>query len=297
MTIGVAMNSWQVGQVKISQVIELGPMVSPARFFFENGSAELAHRNPWLKPHFADDNGKLIASIHCFIIESMGKRIVVDTCVGNDKKRQIAAWNHLNGPFLQDLTRAGFAPETIDTVLCTHLHVDHVGWNTRWVDGRWLPTFPSARYLFARKEWEHWSSLSNTGNGDDILGDSVRPIIAAGLADLVDTNHRLTDEVWLEPTPGHTPGHVSVRIESQGVHAVITGDLIHHPIQCSEPDLPVNFDSDREQARLTRRHFLGCCARDHTLVLGTHFATPTAGRVVASGETWRFDVSAVCEPI
>jgi glyoxylase-like metal-dependent hydrolase (beta-lactamase superfamily II) len=208
---------------------------------------------------------------------------------------------------LQDLTRAGFAPESIDTVLCTHLHVDHVGWNTRWVDGRWLPTFPNARYLFARKEWEHWSNEDtkkrsadaqasaanpNTGYGDDILGDSVRPILDAGLADLVTTDHKLTDEVWLEPTPGHTPGHVSVRIESQGVRAVITGDLMHHPIQCSEPDLVVNFDTDREQARLTRRHFLGCCARDRVLVLGTHFAPPTAGRVVASGATWRFDVSA-----
>jgi len=123
-----------------------------------------------------------------------------------------------------------------------------------------------------------------------VLGDSVRPIIDAGLADLVDTDHRITDEIWLEPTPGHTPGHVSVRIDSGGEAAVITGDLMHHPIQCAEPDRIGNFDHDHSQARATRRHFLVCCARDRTLVLGTHFAPPTAGHVVAAGETWRFEV-------
>jgi len=119
----------------------------------------------------------------------------------------------------------------------------------------------------------------------------VRPIIATGLADLLETEHRLTGEVWQQPTPGHTPGHVSVRIESEGQLAVITGDLMHHPTQCSEPDCIVNFDTDSELARSTRRHFLACCADGRALVLGTHFAHPTAGRVVAAGDAWRFDVS------
>jgi len=164
-----------------------------------------------------------------------------------------------------------------------------------------VPTFANARYLFARKEWEHWQQEAKlressgydadaAGAPDDVLGDSVRPIIDAGLADLVDTDHRLTDEVCLEPTPGHTPGHVSVRIQSDSHAAVITGDLMHHPIQCAEPDRVGNFDHDNEQARSTRRHFLACCARDRTLVFGTHFAPPTAGRVVAAGQAWRFEV-------
>jgi glyoxylase-like metal-dependent hydrolase (beta-lactamase superfamily II) len=290
------MKQWQIGKVRITQVVELGPVPTSPRFFFHQPPADLVARHEWLKPHFANDDGKLLLSIHCFIIESAGRRIVVDTCVGNDKQRSSPSWHQLDGPFLQNLDLAGFPPESIDTVLCTHLHVDHVGWNTRWVNGHWVPTFAKARYLFARKEWEHWAreaeSKAPSGYGeslpDDILGDSVRPIIDAGLADLVETDHRITDEVWLEPTPGHTPGHVSVRIQSEGLQAVITGDLIHHPIQCSEPDRPVNFDSDPDLARQTRRHFLACCAREKTLVFGTHFATPTAGHVIASGDAWRF---------
>jgi glyoxylase-like metal-dependent hydrolase (beta-lactamase superfamily II) len=277
-------------------VVEIGPVPTSPRFFFKDPPADLVARNAWLRPHFANDEGRLMLSIHCFVVESAGRRIVVDTCVGNDKKRQAPAWNLLNGPFLEDLAAAGFAPETIDTVLCTHLHVDHVGWNTRRVDGRWVATFANARYLFARQEWEHWSAQARAsgpvGNGepDDVLGDSVRPIIDAGLAELVETDHRLTDEVWLEPTPGHTPGHVSVRIRSEGRLAVITGDLMHHPIQCSEPDCVVNFDHDRELARTTRRRFLSCCAGDRSLVFGTHFAPPTVGRVVPAGAAWRFEV-------
>ena len=292
------MNRWQIGKVRISQIVEIGPVPTSPKFFFKDPPEDLVARDPWLQPHFANDAGRLLLSIHCFVVESAGRRIVVDSCVGNDKKRQHPAWNQLQGPFLHQLTEAGFAPETIDTVLCTHLHVDHVGWNTRMVEGRWVPTFTNARYLFARTEWEHWDqqakSREPTGYGDgepdDVLADSVRPIIDAGLAELVATDHRLTDEVWLEPTPGHTPGHVSVRIRSEGQLAVITGDLMHHPIQCSEPDCIVNFDHDREVARTTRYKFLSCCARDKSLVLGTHFAHPTAGRVVPAGDVWRFEV-------
>jgi glyoxylase-like metal-dependent hydrolase (beta-lactamase superfamily II) len=295
------MSQWQIGQVKVTRVVEIGPVPTSPRFFFKGPPADLVTRHAWLRPHFANEEGRLLLSIHCFIVESEGRRIVVDTCVGNDKNRQNPAWHQLSGPFLEHLSAAGFAPDTIDTVLCTHLHVDHVGWNTRWVEGRWVPTFPRARYLFARREWEHWSQIAASraasayaegeGEADDVLGDSVRPIIDAGLAQLVDTNHRLTGEVRLEPTPGHTPGHVSVRIESDGQRAVITGDVMHHPIQCSEPDLVVNFDSDPALACSTRRGFLACCAADGALVLGTHFAHPTAGHVVPSGDAWRFDVS------
>ena len=284
-----AFNRWQIGDVRITQVVESGPTPTSPRFFFTDPPADLVQRHGWLKPHFATDEGRLLLSIHCFVIESAGRRIVVDTCVGNDKPRRNPGWNRLDTPFLQRLAEAGIQPEDIDTVLCTHLHVDHVGWNTRWVGGRWVPTFPRARYLFARTEWAHWSQ-QDAEEGDDVIGDSVRPIVDAGLADLVEADHRLTDEVSLEPTPGHTPGHVSVRIRSGGQQAVITGDLMHHPIQCAEPDRPVNFDSDAEQARLTRRHFLACCAKDRSLVLGTHFAHPTAGHVVDDGAAWRFDV-------
>jgi glyoxylase-like metal-dependent hydrolase (beta-lactamase superfamily II) len=294
------MNRWQIGRVRVTQVVEIGPIPTSARFFFHDPPADLVSRHGWLAPHFANADGRLLMSIHCFVVESAGRRIVVDTCVGNDKTRLSPAWHRLNGPFLQDLAEAGFPPESIDTVLCTHLHVDHVGWNTRLVGGRWVPTFPNARYLFARREWEHWSRegqarapsgyVGGDGQPDDVLGDSVTPIVDAGLADLVETDHAITDEVRLEATPGHTPGHVSLRIESEGSLAVITGDLMHHPIQCSEPDREVRFDSDSTLARATRRHFLACCAKDRSLVLGTHFAHPTAGHVVRAGDVWRFEV-------
>ncbi len=283
--------SWKVGEVRITRVAELGGEPFPSTFMFPASSPELVQRHAWLRPHFAHEDGRLFGSIHSFVIEAGKRRIIVDTCVGNDKPRSIKAWSLLQGPFLEHLAEAGFPPESIDTVLCTHLHVDHVGWNTRLVEGKWVPTFPNARYLFGRREWEHWAAEAAEHRDGDIMGDSVRPIIDAGLAELVDMNHVLTPEVRLEPTPGHTPGHVSVRISSQGAEAVITGDLMHHPLQCAEPDLANNFDVDASAARRTRRDFLARYANRPVLVLGTHFAPPTGGWVVDAGEAWRFAIT------
>jgi glyoxylase-like metal-dependent hydrolase (beta-lactamase superfamily II) len=280
--------SWQVGAVRISQVVE-SKGASPPSFFYPDVRPEDVQRHDWLRPRFAHRDGRLFASIHAFVIESEGRRIVVDTCVGNDKERDLPMWNRLQGPFLQKLRDAGFAPESIDVVLCTHLHVDHVGWNTRLEGGRWLPTFPNARYLFGRVELAHW--LASTGHEDRrIMADSVRPILDAGLAQPVETDHAVTSEVRLEPTPGHTPGHVSVRIRSRSAEAVITGDLMHHPIQCAEPLWQSRFDVDPDLARQTRRRFLEAHADRAVLVLGTHFAAPTGGRVVRHGDAWRFVV-------
>ena len=282
---------WQIGAVRITRVAELGGEPFPSTFMFSASSPELVQRHTWLRPHFAHEDGRLYGSIHSFVIESGTRRIIVDTCVGNDKVRTIKAWSMLQGPFIQRLTEAGFPPESIDTVMCTHLHVDHVGWNTRLVEGKWVPTFPNARYLFGRKEWEHWASEAAEHRDGDVLGDSVRPIFDAGLAELVDMQHALTPEVRLEPTPGHTPGHVSVRISSRGAEAVITGDLMHHPLQCAEPDLANNFDVDVAAARRTRRDFLSRYSNQPVLVLGTHFAPPTGGHVVDADGAWRFDVT------
>jgi glyoxylase-like metal-dependent hydrolase (beta-lactamase superfamily II) len=217
--------------------------------------------------------------------------MLVDTCVGNDKDRGGRRPFHmLRTDFLDRLTAAGFPPESIDVVVCTHLHVDHVGWNTRLADGRWIPTFPRARYLFARAEWEHWTSETD----DDtkrIMADSVGPIVDAGLADLVDADHRVSDEIWLMPTPGHTPGHASVRLSAGGADAVITGDLMHHPVQVGEPEWGSNFDSDVAAARVTRRAFCERYADRPVAVLGTHFHHPTAGRIVRRDGGHRFVVT------
>ncbi len=267
---------WQIGGVRISRIVEIEG-ASPGTFFFKEATPEKLLQHAWLKPHFLTDDGRIIASIHAFVIESARRRIVVDTCVGNDKLRDVKAWNMRKGRFLEDMAEAGFPRESIDTVLCTHLHVDHVGWNTLLKDGKWVPTFPNARYLIGRKEWYYWK---NEQGGDKVVrDDSVRPILDAGLADLVESDHRISPEVFLEPTPGHTPGHCSVRIRSNGLDAVITGDLMHHPVQCAEPNWASNFDVDADAARATRKAFLERYRDGKTLVLGTHFAAPTAGAI------------------
>ncbi len=283
------MNRWQIGDVVINRFVEM-ETVSKATFVLPDATPENVKREAdALMPHFCDETGRVRMSIHALTLESKGKRIVVDTCIGNDKKRGFEGWNELHTNFLSDLEKGGFPPDSFDYVICTHLHVDHVGWNTHLSGGRWLPTFTRARYLFGRAEWNHWSAEQDRFIKDPI-DDSVRPIVDAGLADLVEDGHRVTDEIWLEPTPGHTPGHFSVRISSRGQEAVITGDLMHHPIQCIHPEWNCGFDAIPEMARSTRRSFLERYAGRPVTVFGTHFATPSCGRILKNGAVWRFQV-------
>ncbi len=281
------MHRFQIGDVTVTRVVEIETATNPLFLYPDMVPEALALHASWLQPHFLSEReGYILMAIQSFVVESQGARIVVDTCVGNHKSRDVPYWNQLQLPFIERMTEAGFPPDSIDHVLCTHLHVDHVGWNTRLESGSWVPTFESARYLFGRVEWEHWREAERAGH----LHDSVWPIVEADRVDLVETDHRLTSEVWLEPTPGHTPGHVSVRISSKGEHAVISGDVMHHPVQCAEPDWGCLYDSDSEQAALTRREFCSRYADTPTLVFGTHFATPSAGRIVRDGDVWRFEV-------
>ena len=192
--------------------------------------------------------------------------------------------------FLADLAAAGYPRETIDTVVCTHLHVDHVGWNTMLVDGRWAPTFPNARYLMGCVEYAHWTSQSERQDMTAVLADSVAPVWDAGLVDLVETDHRICDEISLVPTAGHTPGHVSVRIGSCGEEALITGDFMHHPCQIARPEWASTADSNAVKARRTREQMLSALAGTPTLVIGTHFAGRSAGRVTRDGDAFRLVV-------
>ncbi len=280
------------GRLRIAAFVERAGPTRPTWLLPDAVPEAVERHRAWLAPHFLDDKGRLLQTIQAFVVDAPGLRMIVDTCAGNDKDRGGRQPFHMmHTTFLEDLTAAGFPPQSIDVVLCTHLHVDHVGWNTRLEGGRWVPTFARARHLFARREWEHWSTETN----DDtkrIMADSVQPVLDAGLAQLVEMDHRISDEIWLEPTPGHTPGHVSVRFSSYGTDAVITGDLMHHPIQMAEPQWATDFDSDADHARKTRREFCERYADGPTTVLGTHFHHPTAGRIVRHGDTWRFRVSA-----
>jgi glyoxylase-like metal-dependent hydrolase (beta-lactamase superfamily II) len=283
------MEVWQIGDVRVTRVVDLVMQVSP-RFIFPDATPEnLAPMKHWLAPHFLDEEGRVPLSIHTFVIEAGGRRLLADTCLGNDKPRPFPEWNLREGTFLSDLEKAGFSAGSIDGVLCTHLHVDHVGWNTMLQDGAWVPTFPNARYLIADREWDFWKTDTDA-LGTAVLGDSVQPIFDADRAELVNAEYEVSGEVRLVPTPGHTPGHVSIEISSRGEEAIITGDLIHHPLQCARPDWKDNFDVSREMARETRTKFLERYEDKPALILGTHIGAPTAGRIARDGDAWRFEV-------
>ncbi len=278
---------WKIGSVRIIRIEETLAPVPFEGLFPAITPDHVAPHADWLRPHCMDDEGNALLSIHGLVVESGGHTILVDTCIGENAPPDIPLGGG-DSPFLENLSAAGFQRESIDFVLCTHLHFDHVGWNTMHVDGELVPTFPNARYLFARQEWEHWKSQEEPGFAATFR-DTVDVIMDAGLADLVDGDHRLTDEVWLEPTPGHTPGHVAVRIRSGGEEAFITGDLTHHPVQWAEPDWAMGADSDSREAARTRERLL----REHTgtgmLVIGTHYAPPTAGHLVRRDGGTRFE--------
>jgi glyoxylase-like metal-dependent hydrolase (beta-lactamase superfamily II) len=281
---------WRVGEVTVTKIVEL-EVTGGSRFILPQATYEAVLAIGWLQPDFADERGRLKMSIHALVVEAPSKRIIVDTCLGNDKEnRRIPTWNRLQTSFLSDLDTAGYPRETIDTVICTHLHVDHVGWNTMLVDGRWVPTFPKACYLMGRVEHAHWRSQNDREDMTAVFADSVAPVWDAGLVDLVETDHRICDEISLVPTLGHTPGHVSVRIVSQGEEALITGDFMHHPCQIARPEWSSTADSDPAQARRTREAMLADLAATPTLVIGTHFAGRTAGRVVRDGDAFRLAV-------
>jgi len=294
-----ATSHWEVGNVKITRVIELEHDSFPPGFLFDGLTKDRVKSIGWLHPNYADPDGTIRISIHAYVIESQRRRIILDPCVGNDKPRSMENWNMMKVPFLERLAEAGFTPDQIDFVLCTHLHLDHVGWNTRWDGKKWVPTFPNARYIFGRLEWDHWSN-ENRAKGtmelpqplyedlDVAIRDSVLPVVEAGLHDLVETDHRLTEEVSLFPTPGHTPGHVAVSIRSKGKQAVITGDLMHNPVQIADPNICSNLDVDKALALETRRAFIGRHVDKDILVLGTHFPTPSGGHIVRDNKAFRF---------
>ena len=272
------MNQWQIGDVKVTRVVEIESL-GGSRFILPDATRDACLPYGWMQPHFMDEQGNLLMSVHALVVDTGEHRILVDTCIGNDKERNVPKWSHLQTHFLQDLETAGYAPDTINTVLCTHLHVDHVGWNTMLVDGQWVPTFPNARYLFARTEWEHWDAHDDETVYGPVLADSVRPVVEAGLVDLVDMDHRVCPQVCLEPTPGHTPGHVSVHIRSGEAEALITGDCIHHPVQMTRPDWCSSADVDQAQGLQTRETLLQRYVDQDILIIGTHFAAPTAGHI------------------
>ena len=286
------MLKWKIGDVTVTRIVEMEIPIpyndkSP---FLVQATPDVLKTMPWLYPHFVTDEGALKLSIHALFVEAPGLRLIVDTCIGNDKPRGMVGPRGLSTTFLASLEAAGCKRDSVDAVICTHLHVDHVGWNTMLENGKWVPTFPKARYLIGKKEYEFWN-LDEDAEQKAIMGDSVQPILDAGLADLVEMDHRLSAEIRLTPTPGHTPGHVSVMIESKGETAMITGDMIHHPCQFGHPEWSPSFDTDQAAGASMRRSVMDKVADQPLLVIGTHFSAPTAGHVKRDGAGFRFDVS------
>jgi glyoxylase-like metal-dependent hydrolase (beta-lactamase superfamily II) len=291
------MLSWQVGRVRITRIVEMDLPV-PAAMFLPQATPEELRKLQWLYPHFvSQDDSILKLSVHALLVDAPGMKLVVDTCVGNDRPGDMTGGEPLATPFLQHLADAGFPRQAVDTVVCTHLHEDHVGWNTMLDNGKWVPTFPSARYLIVRREYEYWSTHKDPDQ-KAMLGNTVQPVVDAGLVQLVELDHILSPEVRLMPSVGHTPGHVSVMIESDGQRAVITGDIAHHPVEIAHPGWQIGGpgEFDPEAAAHTRSRLFTEWADQPILVIGTHFPAPTAGHIVRDGAAFKFAVSAVSLP-
>jgi glyoxylase-like metal-dependent hydrolase (beta-lactamase superfamily II) len=280
---------WCIGDVEVARIVEVNAFEDNISMLLKDETAAYVRQHAWLQPHFATPEGLMKISFQAFVLRSRGRNVMIDTCIGADRQREYQVFCNLKTTFLEDLAEAGFPAASIHAVLCTHLHFDHVGWNTRLVNGHWVPTFPQARYLFGRAEFDHWVHLRDTGGYHNIehLRDAIDPIVAAGLADYVGTDFQLTDEVSLFPTPGHTPGHVSVLIRSRDEEAVITGDLMHHPIQLVDPLRHANFDMDKAQGALTRQAFVERFANSRVRVIGSHFCDPTWGWIERHGRGWK----------
>ena len=259
--------------------------------FMPSARPEALREIPWLYPSYVTEEGYLKLSFHALLVEVGGMRLVVDTCIGNDKPRSMTGGIGLHTNFLTDLEALGWSRQSVDFVVCTHLHVDHVGWNTMKVGDRWVPTFPNARYLIGKDEYEFWSQ-DESEDQVPIMADSVTPLFEFGLVDLVETDHVIVDGISLIPTLGHTPGHVSVMLESAGAKGMITGDMMHNPCQIARPGWTVSFDNNPEAAVDCRRSMLRELCDSSTLVIGTHFASPSAGHIVSEGEEYVFNSSA-----
>ncbi|HJQ09082.1 MAG TPA: MBL fold metallo-hydrolase [Candidatus Saccharimonadales bacterium] len=243
----------------------------------------------WLRPHYIDEQGKQKTQVQSFLIEVGGKKIIVDGCTGDGRDRpDVPGLSNLHTGFMERLKEV-CAPEEVDIVLCTHMHFDHVGWYTHRVNDQWIPTFPNAQHIFSEREFAYWNSRPEKEMMEDIMGfdESILPLYEAGLIKLVSDDYQVTKEVSLVSTPGHTPSHVSVYIESDGQSAVISGDVLHHPCQIARPDWGSSFDTDTPQANNSRKELLERFADTDTVFIGAHFVEPIAGKVIRDGEGFK----------
>jgi glyoxylase-like metal-dependent hydrolase (beta-lactamase superfamily II) len=285
-------NSLSIGDINIYRIVEQEGPFLPALDVFPTLSAEMLDEyRSWLAPRFLSEDDRLVFSFQAYVVRTPHHTILVDSCIGNDKVRPTRPeWNlKRDETFMRALAAAGFSVDDIDFVMCTHLHVDHVGWNTRLQNGRWTPTFPRARYLFSKDEFDYWTDQYAKTPWPH-FGDSVLPVMEAGRVDLVRHDYALDDHVRLLPTPGHTPDHVSVCFGRDGDDAVMTGDVLHSPLQARYPALSSRFDVDRDMAAKTRRKFFERYCDTRTLCCTAHFPSPSMGRITRLDDGFRCDL-------
>jgi glyoxylase-like metal-dependent hydrolase (beta-lactamase superfamily II) len=290
------MLTWQVGSVRVTRIEEqLGRVGLPVDRFLVGFDREVFNRHAaWLAPnHYSPEHDRLVSSIHSWLLRTPRHTILVDGCCGNHKDRPwMERFHRLNTPWLDNLRAAEVEPEAIDIVLCTHLHADHVGWNTQLRNGRWTPTFPNAQYLFSDREDARWNPARNAAlepNRRILYEDSVLPVIEAGLARLIDGEHDIDDILHIEPAPGHTPGHVVLKLLSQDRRGLFCGDVIHNVVQVLEPHWNSLYCENAEQARATRRRGLDHCADENALLFPTHFGAPFVAAIRRAGDGFRPD--------
>ncbi|WP_216900413.1 MBL fold metallo-hydrolase [Nocardia alni] len=278
------MNQITLGDVTVTRVEEMhGPLgMTPEQFLPGSPERDWQEQRDMLVPdHLGADDNIVHVAFQSWALRSEGRIILVDTAIGNDKPRPaVPAWDHLSLGYLDNLAAAGIRPEDVDLVINTHLHVDHVGWNTRLADGQWVPTFPNATYLMPRLDFEYWNPAHNPniagGTNENAFEDSVQPVYAAGQVQLWEDEHAVDGNLRLIAAPGHTPGNSVILLGSGSDRALFAGDLMHTPLQVAHPDHSSCFCEDPAAANKTRRELLGWAADNNALLLPAHFSGHSA---------------------
>jgi glyoxylase-like metal-dependent hydrolase (beta-lactamase superfamily II) len=291
------MQQWTIGNTTITRVEELlGPLFDPTTFFPDFDPAFIDKHRKWMLPgHFNVSANRIISSMHSWLVRTPHHTVLIDSCIGNGKDRMpFRDWHEMDGPWMHRLTDTGVRPEDIDFVMCTHLHVDHVGWNTRLENGQWVPTFPNAKYIFSQQEFDFWHAERDRNEGEAFarvnnktFDDSVLPVMH--LAHLIEGSEAIIpDLLQVEPAPGHTPGSITVSLTDKGQEALFTGDILHHPLQVYEPHWNSAYCELPEQARATRLSVLEHCANRGSLMMPAHFGPSFAGEVRNDGDGFEF---------
>ena len=299
------MRTQYFGDISVAKVLDSTDHFKAAIAFPDVDLNHFRQHHDWIRPFYDFENESIIISTHSYVVKTPEFTAIVDTCIGNDKNRigsgpifkanegVLSGWNNRNSPYLDNLIQSGIDPREVDYVLCTHMHADHVGWNTKLQDGRWVPTFPNAQYLFSQTELE--GMQKQTGNPFDeyirlVYEDSVLPVIQSGQSIIIDSDFDLGKGITILPTPGHSPGHFCIELRAKNSRGILTGDVLHNPIQVCYPHWTTMFCEDKEKANETRIKLVDYLTDSDIVVLAAHFAGTTAGKIVADANGIKFNL-------